>query len=299
MSDVKIIRVLDFESAAATPAEGGLVEVGYADLIARSLDLAGQPMDWEVIGGRARLCHPGCSIPPETEAIHHIGDSDVADQPNWMALLAGLLKAGPKDGVIAYSAYGAEFELQFMNADWMGTPVPPMLDVYKIALRVWGEQAPHHSNRALQYWRKPVGLNKADALPNHRAYPDALVTAFLLRDLLNDEGTPLEQMVAWSLEPALTVKCYLGDYRNDGKGTPWSGVETSYLDWIVNKAGFHDKPDIRFTAAYHLERRIMDQREAEERDELNAQFRDNGMEELPSTNNTAQAADLNQTELVL
>lgn len=294
------IRVLDLESTHPTPAEGGLVEIGYCDVEAQALDLAGLPTAWKVMGGRGRLCNPGCPIPPETEAIHHIGDEDVAGEPDWKALFGALLRKAEADNVIAYAAYGADFELQYMHPDWLGPNPPPMVDVYKVGLRVWQDRPPHHSNRALQYWRRPVGLNKADALPNHRAFPDALVSAFLLRDLLNDEGVALEQMIEWSKLPALTVRCYIGDWRNDGKGTPWSEVDTSFLEWILYK-GFHDKPDVRYTAEYHLERRRAEESQQRELDDLNAQFRANGMSEITSFNADSAPAPVadNQAELAL
>jgi exodeoxyribonuclease X len=299
---VKKIRVLDFESTGDSPANGhGLCEIGYCDLEAGNLDFDGRPFDWKVIGGKGRLCNPGCSIPPETQAIHHIDDEDVRDEPNWKPLLAGLLKRAFEDDVIAYAAYGADMELLWMHPDWLGVAPPPMLDIYKVGLRVWGEKPPHHSNRALQYWRRPNGLNRQDALPNHRAYPDALATAYLLRDLLNDEGTSIAQMVEWSALPALTVKCYLGEYRNDGKGTPWSEVKSDYLDWIVNKAGFHDKPDIRYTAEFHLEKRMMDQRLESERRALDSQLRANGLPEgeIDDASPPPAAPDPNQMSLSL
>lgn len=298
---MKKIRVLDFESSHNNPSEGGLVEIGYCDIEAQSIDLAGSPIDWKVIGGRGRLCHPGCTIPPETQAIHNIDDEDVKDEPNWKPLLANLLKRAFEDDVIAYSAYGADMELLWMHPDWMGPTPPPMLDVYKVGLRVWGEKPPHHSNRALQYWRRPAGLDRAEALPNHRAYPDALVTAYLLRDLLNDEGASIEKMIEWSGLPALTVKCYLGEYRNGGKGTLWSLVPSDYLDWIVNKAGFYDKPDIRYSAEVHLEQRLIDQRLERERAALDSQLRANGLPEGETDGSAPppQAADHNQTSLSL
>lgn len=283
---MKRIRVLDFESAATTPAEGGLCEIGFADVVAATTNLAGLPEDWSVAGGYGRLCDPGCPIPPETQAIHQIDDADVADAPNWKSLLKGLLAKAEADHVIAYAAYGADMELGFMHHDWTGG-APVMVDVYKVGLRVW-EDAPHHSNRALQYWRRPEGLNREAALPNHRAYPDAYVTAFLLRDLLNG-GTPLEQMIEWSKLPALTTRCYIGNWRNDGKGTPWPEVETSMLEWIISK-GFEDKPDIRYTAEVHLERRIAAARAERERQDLNAQFRANGMDEIPASADSAPMA---------
>lgn len=290
------IRVLDFESTGPSPAEGGLCEIGYCDLEAQMSDLNGDPTDWQVIGGKGRLCHPGGPITPETQAIHHIDDSDVEGQPNWKPLLRSLLQKATEDGVVAYAAYGAEFEQLWMHPEWLGDTPLPMIDVHKIGLRVWEDKPPHHSNRALQYWRKPVGLNRDDALPNHRAYPDALVTAYLLRDLLNDEGTPVAKMIAWSLEPALTVRCYVGDWRNGGKGTPWPEVETSMLEWILSK-GFQDKPDIRFTAAYHLEKRRAAAAEQRELADLNDQFSANGMEGISAF--SPPATSTNQAELAL
>lgn len=272
---MKRIRVLDLESTHPSPAEGGLVEIGFSDIVARYTDLAGNPCDWEVVGGYGRLCNPGCPIPPETEAIHHIGDDDVANEPNWKSLFSGLLKKAEADEVIAYAAFGADFELQFMHPDWMPTPIP-MIDVYKVVLRHWPD-APGHSNRCIQYWRRPAGLTKEAGLPAHRAYPDALVTSYTLRDLLED-GVTVEQMIEWSLQPALTVRCYLGDWRNNGKGTPWPEVDTSMLRWILDK-GFHDKPDIRFTAQYHLEKRLIDQRIADEDADLTEQLDANGLSE--------------------
>lgn len=276
------IRVIDLESTHTSPAEGGLVEIGFSDILARNTDLAGNPCEWEVVGGYGRLCNPGCPVPPETEAIHHIGDDDVASEPNWKSLFAALLKKAEEDQVIAYAAFGADFELQFMHPDWMPKPIP-MIDVYKVVLRHWPD-APGHSNRCIQYWKRPAGLAKEDGLPAHRAYPDALVTSYTLRDLLED-GVTIEQMVEWSLQPALTVRCYLNsrtiDYRNGGKGTPWSEVDAGFLDWIVNKADFSDKPDILYTAKYHLEKQEVDQRLESERRDLDAQMRANGLPEGP------------------
>lgn len=293
-----IIRVIDFESSHDNPVDGGLVEIGYVDIEAKSIDLAGSPCGWEVIGGKGRLCHPGCAIPPETQAIHGIDDEDVVSEPNWKSLLGGLIRRGPSDGVIAYAAYGADMELKFLHPDWLGNPQPPMIDVYKVGLRVWGEKAPHHSNRALQYWRKPIGLKREDALPHHRAYQDALATAYLLRDLLNDEEAEFGKMVEWSELPALTVKCYLGDYRNDGKGTPWSEVETSMLEWIVDK-GFHDKPDIRFTAEYHLRKREEEAAAEREREDLNRQLEANCLATVNADGTDNPLVDANQGILLL
>lgn len=273
----KRIRVIDLEFTGDGPADGGLIEIGFWDLVSDEDDLAGSPINWRVGEGRGRFCNPGMSISPESQAVHHIDDADVADAPKWKSLFAGLLKQADADGVIAYAAHGADTESAWMHPDWLGETPLPVLCTYKAALRVWPD-APQHKNQTLRYWRRPAGLDRELASPAHRAAPDAYVTAHLLRDLLNDEGVSIEQMIKWSSQPALTVRCYLGAYRNEGKGTLWADVETSMLEWIISK-GFEDKPDIRFTAEYHLEQRRIDQRIEREDADLNEQLEANGLNE--------------------
>ncbi len=275
------IRVIDFEASGLSPLndEAGLVEIAYTDVVSTAEDLAGGPIDWIVEDGHAKLCNPGVPIPPETQAVHHIDDADVRDEPNWKPILRGLITRAREHNVSYFAAHGADFEALWFHPDWWGDAGPiKILDTYKSALRVWPE-APLHSNMGLRYWRRPDGIERAKALPAHRAGPDSYATAFLLRDLLN-EGADIGQMLIWSDEPALTVRCMLGEYRNGGKGTPWPDVTTDMLRWILDK-GFHDKPDIRFTATYHLNLRFEAARREAERVELNAQLRANGLPEEP------------------
>lgn len=258
--------MFDFESSHETPAEGGLVEIAYCDLVSTGTDLVGEPALWEVAGGKGRLCNPGVAIPPDTSAIHQIIDEDVAAEPFWQSLLASIIKRSREDGVMAFAGFGMRFEALWMHPDWrLDTP---LVCVYKAALRIWPE-SPLHSNMGLRYWRRPEGLDRATALPAHRAYPDAYVTAFHLRDMLNS-GTPLHSMIEWTKVPALTIRCRIGDYRNGGRGTPWADVETSMLRWILNKQSFDE--DTVFTAEHHLALREAADNEARERRILNQQL---------------------------
>jgi len=51
----------------------------------------------------------------------------------------------------------------------------------------------------------------------------------------------------------------IGVARATLRGTPWSRVDISYLDWIVYKATDMDE-DVKFTARYWLNRRRADDR---------------------------------------
>lgn len=251
-----IVRVIDVESTGPSPDgdEHGLVEIGYADVVARATDLAGDPCDWHVVEGRARLLNPGVPIPAETSAVHHLVDEDVADAAPWKGVMKGFIRQARADGVVAFGAHSSSMEEMWFHPSWWGDEPPiPFICSYKSALRHWPD-APGHGNQCLRYWLKHSGLDRDKASPAHRAGPDAYVTAFHFAALLND-GVTIDRMLGWTAEPALTVRCYVGDtYRNGGKGTPWAEVETSMLEWIVGK-GFEDKPDVRFTAEYHLNRR--------------------------------------------
>jgi len=121
----------------------------------------------------------------------------------------------------------------------------PFVCTYKAALRLWRD-APAHSNQALRYWRRPAGLDRAEAAVSHRAYPDAYVTAFHLRDML--ALAPLEDLIRWTDEPALQVRCHIGKWR----GHLWSEVDLGFLEW-VSVRDFDE--DVLFTVHHEIDLR--------------------------------------------
>ena len=77
----------------------------------------------------------------------------------------------------------------------------------------------------------------------HRALPDAYVTAFILRELL--EVARAEDLIAWTKEPVLLPRITFGWHR----GCSWSEVPEDYLEWIVDRSELGE--EIKFTAAHH------------------------------------------------
>ncbi|MBC9034046.1 3'-5' exonuclease [Sphingomonas sp. JC676] len=230
-----IIRVIDLETTGQAPPAHGVCEVGWQDV---ALQKDGR---WELHGeGGSRLVNPGRPIPPLTMAIHHIRDEDVADAPWWHDVARPVLDPWPRR--IALAAHRASFEEQFCTpsltrgADWICT--------YKCALRLW-PGSPGFSNQLLRYWRNPEGMVHERGLPAHRAFPDAYVTAFHLRDMLNEAS--VAQLIQWSKEPALEPRVRYGPDR----GKEWSEIDDDTL------AGFLDDRDIdiRYTAQTELARR--------------------------------------------
>ena len=234
-SPPSIIRVVDLETTGETPATHGVCEVGWQDVA------LGKDGRWELYGeGGSRLINPGRPIPPITQAIHHILDEQVADAPLWFDAARPVLDPYPRR--LALAAHRADFEQKFCTpnmthgAQWICT--------WKCAMRLWPD-SPSFSNQVLRYWRKPEGIEHERGLPAHRAFPDAYVTAFHLRDMLNEAS--IEQLIEWSDLPGLLPRVRWGPDR----GKEWTEIaEDSLVGFLTDR-----DVDVRFTAETELARR--------------------------------------------
>jgi exodeoxyribonuclease X len=227
------IRVIDLETAGTAAHE--VCEIGWQDVT------QGEDGCWAVNDERgARFVDPGGPISPQTMAVHHILDADVAGAGFWKDVAPGVLR--PEGGVLALAAHRAAFEQRFCTprlsggAHWICT--------WKCALRLW-PQLPSFSNQMLRYTRQPEGLDHATGLPAHRAMPDAYVTAHHLRDMLN--AASVEQLLTWSREPGLLPRVPTGADR----GRPWSEVGSDALQAFTRERDL----DVRFSAETELRRR--------------------------------------------
>ncbi|OYY69970.1 exonuclease domain-containing protein [Sphingomonas sp. 28-63-12] len=235
MASPSIIRVIDLETTGQAPPLHGVCEIGWQDV---ALGADGQ---WALDGeGGSILVNPGRVIPPITQAIHHILDAEVADAPLWNDCARQILDPYPRR--LALAAHRADFEMKFCspamtrNADWICT--------WKCALRLWPE-SPSFSNQVLRYWRRPAGMVHERGLPAHRAFPDAYVTAFHLRDMLNLAS--LAQLIAWSNLPGLLPRVRNGPDR----GKDWRELDEEVLAVF---AADRDA-DVRYTAEQEQARR--------------------------------------------
>ena len=232
----QIVRVVDLETTGEGPAHHGVCEIGWQDVA------FGADGRWEIAGeGGARFVNPGRPIPPLTQAIHHILDEQVADAPFWHDVARPVLDPYPKR--MALAAHRADFEMKFCTPAL--TRGAPWICTWKCALRLWPD-SPSFSNQMLRYWRKPAGLVHERGLPAHRAFPDAYVTAFHLRDMLNEVGP--EQLLAWSSVPGLLPRV-VRPGPDRGKG--WNEIGDDSLAVML---GDRDV-DVRFTAETELARR--------------------------------------------
>lgn len=231
----QIIRVIDLETTGEAPPLHGVCEIGWQDVA------LGPDGRWEIAGeGGARLVNPGRAIPPLPQTIHHILDEQVADAPLWHDVARAVLDPYPR--LRALAAHRAAYEEKFCTPAL--TRGAPWVCTWKCALRLWPD-SPAFSNQMLRYWRKPAGLIHERGLPAHRAFPDAYVTAFHLRDMLNAVG--LDQLLAWSRVPGLLPRVRQGPDR----GKTWQDASDETLHTMLRDGD----EDVRFTAETERARR--------------------------------------------
>lgn len=227
------VRVIDLETAGGGPQD--VCEIGWQDV------LLGSDGCWHVDQGRCALfVNPGRPISPETMAIHHIRDEDVAGAPFWKDVAPSVLR--PKGGIAALAAHRAAFEQRYCTTRLSGGE--SWICTWKCAMRLW-PHLPRFSNQLLRYQRMPEGLVHEIGLPAHRALPDAYVTAHHLRDMLNEAS--LHQLLSWSRDPGLLPRVPSGPDR--GKG--WDQIGVGALRQLAREYDI----DLRFSAETELARR--------------------------------------------
>lgn len=222
------IRVIDFETTGLPEDQTrAICEVGYTDL----------HEDWSLSETVHFLVNPGHPIPPATRAVHHISDEEVADAVSPTVALSRLMEGMEPDDIFA--AHNAKFEKAFFGGGdhrWICT---------FICAKHLFPDAPSHGNQVLRYWLG--GLNdefdQDAAMPPHRAGPDSLVTAHILRRLVF--ASSVDDLVRLTTTPILLHRVSFGKHR----GKLWSDVPRDYLEWVLRSDLGSDE---KHTARHHL-----------------------------------------------
>lgn len=172
--------------------------------------------------------NPGCPIPPETTAIHHITDEMVAAAPPFSQVIQEFIRFCEGD-VILIAHNNDAFDWPFIKAEMTRNQIQPppwkFFDSLKWARR-YRPDLPRHS---LQFLREIYGIVANQA---HRALDDVLI---------------LEQVVSLMLDD-LTIKDAYGllnqkrhlQHMPFGKhqGVPLKNVPKDYLTWLFNNGAF-------------------------------------------------------------
>jgi exodeoxyribonuclease X len=223
------VRVIDIETTGIDPTIDAVIEIASVDLL----------KDGTIANQRSTLVRPAVPVPPESSAVHHLIDEDLAGAPPLMDVVH-LFR-----GADAFVAHNADFERSFLGPV-LGNPT--FVCTYKAALRIW-PGLPSHSNQALRYRLghvHPFGIDRHTLSP-HRALSDAIVTAAVLAEEMEHASWP--ELVQWSAEPALLSVLRFGKHR----GERFDEAPADYLDWLAN--GRHDMGEaVRFSARHWLEK---------------------------------------------
>lgn len=229
-----ILRVIDVETTGLDPTVDRVCEVAFVDVDVVTRSIASQRL-------HQYLCNPGRPIPPEASAVHHLTDNDVSACPTLEEHIDYL--RSPEQLAIVYVAHNAQFDRAFLHqlpVQWICTK--------KLAYRIW-PNAPAYSNQVLRYWRKltfDYDLSMAlKTLAPHRAAYDAIVTASLLLDELNELDWDIDLALRITEQPALLPRVTFGKHA----GLAWADVPTDYLQWLL-KQDFDE--DTLYTAKHHL-----------------------------------------------
>lgn len=223
------IRVVDFETTGfPEDTVRGICEVGFTDLTA----------DWKVGPTTSFLVNPGHPIPPQTRAIHHISDDDVASAISPDIALAALMNGMEPTDVFA--AHNSKFEQAFFAGGgrrWICT--------MQGAKHLFPD-APGHSNQTLRYW---LGIDNefddpARAMPPHRAGPDTFVTAHILARLVF--ASSVDELVRLTTAPVVLRDVTFGKHR----GMKWKDLPWDYLNWVATKSDLG--ADEKHTARHYL-----------------------------------------------
>lgn len=231
-----LFRVVDLETTGINTEteKHSICEIGWCDVTVA----AGAYVVSEA--ARSMLINPDRAMPVQALSVHHITDADLKGAPPQPAGFRALMEGMDADRTV-FVAHNADFEREFFsggNVPWICT--------YKAALRVWPD-APSHSNQVLRY-HLGLDLDHAQAMPPHRAGPDAYVTAWILKALL-DAGADPEDMIRWSNGPALLPLINFGKHR----GSKWEDVPLDYLRWVAEKSDLNR--DAKANAKHWLKKR--------------------------------------------
>lgn len=226
-----IARVIDYETTGTKDDDyAEIIEMASTDVDINRRAIAGGS-EWQ------SLCSPRGPIPPQTKAVHHITEADVAGNLSARELWGEFIENDPPAYLVAHNA---KFEQHFTPDFGI-----PWICTYKVARVVWPD-APGHSNQCLRYWLG-LDLDPERASPPHRALPDTYVTASIFCRLLA-EKTP-DEMVTISKYPALLKMMNFGKH----KGMTFQDAPDDYLVWIRDKSDLDE--DTKFTARYWLNKR--------------------------------------------
>lgn len=172
--------------------------------------------------------HPGCPIPAETTAIHHITDEMVASAPTFSQAVPDFLRFCEGD-VVLIAHNNDNFDLPFLRSEFsrnkLEMPKWKFLDSLKWARR-YRPDLPRHN---LQFLREIYGIapNKA-----HRALEDVMVLQQVFSAMIDDLS--LEDIYNLLNQNRAIQHMPFGKHQ----GKPLKQVPRDYVQWLAGSGAF-------------------------------------------------------------
>lgn len=179
-----------------------------------------------------QLINPGCRIPPDATAIHHISDEMVANAPSFDVVAQEFIKFCEGDVVlIAHNNDG--FDYHFIKAEFgragISLPAWKFLDSLKWARR-YRCDLPRHT---LQFLREIYGIAANNA---HRALDDVIVLHKVFSYMVDDLS--IDTVYHLLNRPRELHHMPFGKHQ----GTPLKTLPKDYVKWLAGSGAF-DKPE--------------------------------------------------------
>lgn len=178
------------------------------------------------------LINPGCPIPAEASAVHHISDEMVAESPTFDIVAAEFIKFCEGD-VVLIAHNNDNFDLPIMRSEFkrhqVEMPEWKFLDSLKWARR-YRADLPRHT---LQFLREIYGISANNA---HRALDDVKVLYQMFSYMIDD--LPIDDVMLLINKPIDILHMPFGKYQ----GKPLQEVPADYLKWLIGSGAF-EKPE--------------------------------------------------------
>jgi DNA polymerase-3 subunit epsilon len=179
-----------------------------------------------------KLINPGCPIPADATAIHHITNEMVADAPSFSDVAQEFISFCEGD-VVLIAHNNDAFDIHFLRAEFsrhsLDMPVWSFFDSLKWA-RKYRRDLPRHT---LQFLREMYGIPENNA---HRALDDVIVLHKVFKNMTDDLS--MEQIFSLINRSQEIQHMPFGKYQ----GTPLKEIPRDYVKWLAGSGAF-DKPE--------------------------------------------------------
>lgn len=175
-----------------------------------------------------RFVNPGCPIPPDATAIHHITNEMVADAPSFAQIGAEFAEFCSGE-VVLIAHNNDSFDLPMLRCEFErhSLPLPPwkFLDSLKWARR-YRPDLPKHP---LQFLREIYGIPANNA---HRALDDVMVLHQVFSMMIDD--LPIQKVFDLLNAPRILQHMPFGKHQ----GKPLAHVPRDYIQWLASSGSF-------------------------------------------------------------